>query len=177
MIILISGSSHTGKTLLAQRLIERLHYPCFSADHLKMGLIRSGLTALTPEDDEELLPFLWSVEKEIIKTAAENGQNLIIEGCYIPHGWREDFTAEYLRDIRAVWLIMSEDYIRAHFSDIKKYACAIEQRLDDSGLCCEELVSDNAKNLAECKKHGCDYLLIDGEYSPDLLAERVCGLL
>lgn len=177
MIILISGSSHTGKTLVSQRLMERLRIPYLSADHLKMGLIRSGMTALTPEDDEELLPYLWKIEREIIKTAVENTQSLIIEGCYIPQSWRGDFSEEYLRDIRAVWLIMSEEYIREHFSDIRDNADVIERRLDNSGLALDELISDNAKNLSECRKFGCPYILIDGEYSADLIAEKVTALL
>lgn len=49
MIVLITGASHTGKTVLAQKLLEKYHYPYFSLDHLKMGLIRSGYTALTPK--------------------------------------------------------------------------------------------------------------------------------
>lgn len=68
MIILICGCSHTGKTLLAQRLLEKYKYPYLSIDHLKMGLIRSGQTSLTPEDDKELTPYLWSIVKEIMKT-------------------------------------------------------------------------------------------------------------
>ena len=52
MIFLIAGASHTGKTLLAQKLLEKYKYPYLSLDLLKMGLIRSGNTALTPEDDE-----------------------------------------------------------------------------------------------------------------------------
>ena len=40
MVILITGASHTGKTLLAQRMLEKYKYPAFSIDHLKMGLIR-----------------------------------------------------------------------------------------------------------------------------------------
>jgi len=44
MIILITGASHTGKTLLAQKLLEKYKYPYLSIDHLKMGLIRSGQT-------------------------------------------------------------------------------------------------------------------------------------
>lgn len=59
MIILIAGSSHTGKTLLAQKLLETYQFPYLSIDHLKMGLIRSGYTDLTPEDDKELLHYLW----------------------------------------------------------------------------------------------------------------------
>ncbi|MDO4533893.1 MAG: adenylate kinase, partial [Coriobacteriia bacterium] len=47
MIVLITGASHTGKTLLAQRLLEERGYPYLSIDHLKMGLIRSGNTDLT----------------------------------------------------------------------------------------------------------------------------------
>ena len=51
MIILITGASHTGKTLLAQKMLEKYKYPYLSVDHLKMGLIRSGNTEVTPEDD------------------------------------------------------------------------------------------------------------------------------
>ena len=55
MIVLIAGASHTGKTLLAQRLLEKYKYPYLSIDHLKMGLIRSGNTELTPlSNDSEL---------------------------------------------------------------------------------------------------------------------------
>ena len=43
MIRLLTGSTHTGKTLLAQRLLERHGAPYLSIDHLKMGLIRSGM--------------------------------------------------------------------------------------------------------------------------------------
>lgn len=86
MIILIAGASHTGKTLLAQRLLEKYGYPYLSIDHLKMGLIRSGYTSLTPEScDRELTDYLWPVVREIIKTAIENRQNLIVEGCYTNH--------------------------------------------------------------------------------------------
>ena len=92
MIILITGASHTGKTALAQKLLETYKYPYLSIDHLKMGLIRSGNTPLTPgSDDEELTAYLWPIVREIVKTAVENGQNLIVEGCYIPFGWADDF--------------------------------------------------------------------------------------
>lgn len=82
MIILISGASHTGKTLLAQKLLEKYKYPILSIDLLKMGLIRSGNTSLTPEDDEKLEEYLWPIIREMIKTAIENKQSLIIEGAY-----------------------------------------------------------------------------------------------
>lgn len=55
MVILIAGGTHTGKTLLAQKLLAQYHYPYLSIDHLKMGLIRSGQTNLTPTDSEKAL--------------------------------------------------------------------------------------------------------------------------
>lgn len=164
MVLLIGGASHTGKTVLAQRILEERHIPYLSIDHLKMGLIRSGQTELTPMDDEKLTPYLWPIVREMVKTAIENGQNLTVEGCYIPFDWKKDFSDVYLQHIRCVFLVMSEDYIRTNFGEIRAHADAIEKRLDDSGLSMEELVRSNAAILAGCKEHGCEYILIDGEY-------------
>ena len=164
MILLIAGTSHTGKTLLAQRLLERYGYPYLSIDHLKMGLIRSGQTALTPMDpDEALTDYLWPILREMIKTAIENAQNLIIEGCYIPHDWAKDFGPEYLPHIRCRFLIMTEHYIRAHWAHIRAHANDIEQRLEDA-LSMEALIADNQKNLALGKKYCWPYLLADDRY-------------
>ncbi len=169
MIILITGASHTGKTALAQKLLERYHYPYLSIDHLKMGLIRSGHTALTPmSDDNDLTAYLWPIVREMIKTAIENKQNLIVEGCYIPFDWQKEFDKQYLEQIRYVCLVMSEGYIRRHFADIKAYADIIEERLDDSCCTPESVLKDNAQMLALAKKHKVNYVLIDDTYDIDI---------
>lgn len=169
MIILIGGASHTGKTNLAQRLLEKYKYPYLSIDHLKMGLIRSGNSQLTPMSDfMELTEFLWPIVREMIKTAFENEQNLIVEGCYIPFDWQKDLDEKYLSQIQYICLIMSERYIRSHFEDIRGYASVIEQRLDDSDCTIESVLQDNAQTLDMCKKHNANYLLIDDEYNVDL---------
>lgn len=168
MIILITGASHTGKTVLAQKLLEKYRYPYLSIDHLKMGLIRSGYTKLTPEDDDKLTEYLWPVVREMIKTAIENRQNLIIEGSYIPFDWANDFAKEYLDNIRYVCLIMSENYIKNHFNNIKKYASAIESRLDDEWCTMESVLEDNAQFLELAKKYNVKYVLIDDEYKIDI---------
>ncbi len=173
MIILISGASHTGKTALAQRLLERYHWPYLSIDHLKMGLIRSGQTELTPMDDDKLTDYLWPIVREMIKTAVENRQNLIIEGCYIPFDWKKDFSADYLEHIRSVCLIFSEQYIKGHFADIKAYGSVIEQRLDDSELSMEELIADNEANLRLCQEQNCPYILVDETYEIDFTIESM----
>lgn len=144
MVLLIAGSTHTGKTLLAQRLLERYRYPYLSIDHLKMGLIRSGQTALTPEDDRELTDYLWPIVREMVKTAIENRQNLIVEGCYIPFDWKESFSESYLAEIRYLCLVMSERYIREHFGEILSHADDIEQRLDDGHRAAANAAADAA---------------------------------
>lgn len=168
MIILIAGASHTGKTLLAQKLLDKYQYPYLSIDLLKMGLIRSRNTTLMPEDDEELTSYLWPIVSEMVKTAVENKQNLIIEGVYIPFDWKETFEDSYLEAIQYYCLIMTKEYIEHHFNDIKKYAHAIEKRMDDTYCTLESLLEDNAHNLKMCEKYNCNYLLIDGEYDVDI---------
>ena len=164
MIVLITGASHTGKTALAQKLLEKYKYPYLSMDHLKMGLIRSGNTELTPMDDAKLTEYLWPIVREMIKTAIENKQNLIIEGCYIPFDWQRDFDKEYLEYIQYYCLVMSEGYIRNHFIDIKKYANVIESRLDDEWCTMDSVLKDNAQILALAQKHKVNYILIEDNY-------------
>ena len=164
MIILITGASHTGKTALAQKLLQRYKYPYLSIDHLKMGLIRSGNTKLTPTDDNELTKYLWPIVCEMIKTAIENKQNLIVEGCYIPFDWQKDFEQKYLNNIRYYCLVMSENYIKNHFADIKKYANVIEKRLDDGWCTIQSVLADNAEMLSLAQKHKVNYILIEDKY-------------
>lgn len=168
MIILITGASHTGKTLLAQKLLTKYQYPYLSVDLLKMGLIRSENTNLTPEDDSELEVYLWPIVREMIKTAIENKQNLVVEGCYIPFSWKEDFSKEYLNEIYYHCLVMSENYIKEHFLDIKKYADEIEQRVDDTWCTINAVLEDNAHYLEMCKKYNCNYILIDKCYPVEI---------
>ena len=164
MIILITGASHTGKTALAQKLLEKYKHPYLSIDHLKMGLIRSGNTELTPMDDNSLTEYLWPIVREMIKTAIENKQNLIVEGCYISFSWQKDFGSEYLENIKYYCLVMSEKYIRNHFADIMKYANTIENRLDDEGCTMESVLEDNKEMLSLAQKHNVNYILIEDKY-------------
>ena len=168
MTLLITGASHTGKTVLAQKLLEKYKYPYLSIDHLKMGFIRSGYAKLTPEEDNELTNYLWPVVREMIKTAIENKQNLIVEGRYIPFDWSKDFEKEYLGHIKYYCLVMSEDYIRNHFASIKRYACVIEKRLDDQWCTLETVLEDNAQFLELAQKYNVNYILIDDKYEINL---------
>ena len=130
-----------------------------------MGLIRSGYTQLTPmSDDEKLTEYLWPVVMEMIKTAIENKQNVIVEGCYIPFDWANYFEKEYLENIRYYCLVMCEKYIKTRFADIKKYANIVENRLDDEWCTLESVLEENEKILSNVQKFGTNFILIDEKY-------------
>lgn len=169
MVVLITGASHTGKTALAQKLLEQYKYPYLSIDHLKMGLIRSGHTSLTPISREnDLTEYLWPIVCEIIKTVIENGQNLIVEGCYIPFDWDHSFDREYLDHIKYYCLVMSENYIKHHFSDIKNNAGIIENRMDDEYCTIENILKDNKYILEQCSRYKVNCIYIDEKYQIDV---------
>lgn len=169
MIILIAGSTHTGKTLLAQKILEKYSIPYLSLDHLKMGLIRSGKIILTPLDKEDLITEeVWPIAREIIKTAIENNQNLTIEGCYIPFDWKKDFDEKYLYEIFYCSIVFSEEYIEKNFENIKKYGSIIEKRIEDSYCDIQLLKEENNRNLEGCLKYGLNYILVTDNYNVDL---------
>ena len=176
MIILIGGSSHVGKTLLAQKLMERLKIPYLSLDHLKMMFIRGGLTDLTVEDDYKMRYFLWPYAAELIKTAVENDQNMIVEGCYIPSEWRDRFDNEYLKDIKCFFITMSEDYLRNNFDKLSEHACVIERRIDDQ-IDLTRLINCSREFKEECEEHDIPVLEITDRYDIDEITERALKLI
>ena len=157
--------------------MELVHIPYLSIDHLKMGLIRSRQCRLNAlSEDDALMQYLWPIVREMIKTALENEQHLIIEGCYIPWDWQKDFSADELNRIRFICLLMSDAYLCAHFDEVKKHADVIEKRRDDD-CTLEGVRQDNARMRqlcalydlphvlsviptilpGSCKKHGSDF--------------------
>ena len=172
MIIIITGASHTGKTLLAQKMLEKYKFPYLSIDHLKMGLIRSGNTHLTPADDDELTGYLWPIVREMIITAMENEQDLIVEGCYIPYDWRDSFDTDQQSEIRFICLAMTDAYIDSHFGDIMDHGCDIESRLDDSGCTAEWLKACNREVISGFQDVGEQIVLIEDDYE-ETIAESL----
>ena len=174
MVILITGASHTGKTLLAQRMLEMYKYPYLSIDHLKMGLIRSGKTNLTPEDDDALTDELWPIVREMIMTAIENQQNLIVEGGYIPINWRDSFDEQYLDSIRFICLAFTDEFIDIHFDEIREHRSDIEARQDDADCTIASLKDDNRRYIDGIKTAGEKVFLIRTDY--EQMIQSVLGL-
>lgn len=176
MVILIGGASHTGKTLLASELVKKLHFSCVSMDHLKMGFIRTGRTGLTVFDDENMIDFLWPFVAEMIKTAIENQQNMIVEGCYIPEGWKNSFSEKYLLHIREVFLVMQECYLQNNFGKVLEYGSVIEKRLcKESKL--ENLIAENKKTREQCLRDKSSFIEISDSYDMDKVLKSTMEII
>jgi hypothetical protein len=100
----------------------------------------------------------------MIKTAIENNQNLIVEGCYVPYDYKKDFDYDYLKEIKEYFLIMSTKYIINNYDNIVEFASVIENRIKDE-VSQTELIIDNKKNLDKCIEYNLNYILIDDEYN------------
>ena len=111
----------------------------------------------------------------MMKTAIENRQHLIVEGCYVPFDWRQDFNEEYLESIRFICLAMTDDYIDTYFDKIKEHGSDIEMRLDDSCCTIAALKADNRKYIDGCRKAGERIVLIDADYEQTI--NSVLGLI
>lgn len=176
MIILIGGSSHVGKTYLAQKLLEKLKYPYLSLDHLKMMFIRCGLTDLTVEDDYDMRYFLWPYAAELIKTAIENEQNMIVEGCYIPSEWREQFGEEYLKNIKCFFITMSEEYLRKNTDSVIANASVVECRIEEE-VDIERLIKCSKEFKEEAEKFDIPVIEITDKYDIDVIMKKALDII
>ncbi|GIN99141.1 hypothetical protein J6TS1_50110 [Siminovitchia terrae] len=172
MIILISAVGSTGKTLMAQKLLERYHIPYLSIDHLKMGLYRGDKhCGFTPLDNTEVIgDNLWPILKGIIMTNIENEQHIIIEGCYILPHYLKDFDINYSEKIISVFLGFSTNYIQENFEGrIVKYRNAVELRGWPEERTIKELIKEHKEFKAQCLQAGVRYFEIENDYDKEIL--------
>jgi len=170
MIILIVAESSTGKTQMAQNLLEIYKVPYFSIDHLKMGIYKTDRNCgFEPTSDNEIIEGkLWPIIKAMITTCIDNGQNLIVEGCYVSPGRLAEFGAEYSKEIIPVFMGFTENYVRNHFlSDIIPYRSVIERRPYPEGRTAEEIIHNNAALRQRCAEEGVCFFDIDEDYEKD----------
>ena len=166
MIVLVGGESHTGKTLMAQKLLEKYKYPYTSLDHIKMGIIRGYENCgFTPYDSEAVISEnLWGVIKGIIDTCIENKQNIIIEGCYLP----PEKVADISHNVIAVYIVFSNLYINKNFEKIINYENIIEKRKFKEERRINEFIIENKEVERKCIESKLPYFEIKYNYQEEI---------
>lgn len=178
MVILLGGYSCTGKTLLANRLMKELKVPYFSMDYLKMAIFRSDESCgFRPMDsDEHIADKIWPIVKEMIYTYIENGQDMIIEGCYVMPEAVSKLNPDYMNEIYPIFIGFSETYIRTHFQEkIIAYKGAIEEGepIDERPM--EHFIEQHASIKMRTEQNGFRFYEINDDYGKSM--ERVFNVL
>jgi 2-phosphoglycerate kinase len=172
MVILIGGVSCTGKTVMAQNLLEKYKIPYLSIDHVKMGLIRGSKYCdfSATDDDVELSYKLWPIVKGIVMTNIENRQHIIIEGCYLPPEHIRDFEPEYLEQIIPLYIGFSRDYLQKYFdSGIIEHRSEIEQKDCDDYMNQDNFIKLHSRMKELCKKNNAKFFEINDDYVGEMV--------
>lgn len=167
MIILIGGVSHTGKTYMAQKLLEKYKIPYLSLDHLKMGLFRGGLPCgfSILDKDEVIAEALWPVVEGIIRTNIENDQQIIIEGCYLPPQRVRKLKDEFPLDIIEVYICFTEAYLVSNFdTQILRHRRVIEKRIEDEDRSIDDFVREHKKMRHLCVENNLKVFDVNSGY-------------
>ena len=172
MVILIGGVSCTGKTVMAQKLLEKYKIPYLSIDHIKMGLIRGSKYCdfSATDGDDELTNKLWPIVKGIIKTNIENRQHIIIEGCYLHPEDIRNFEPEYLEQIIALYIGFSKDYLEKYFdSGIVEHRSEIEQKDYDDYMNRDDFIKLHSQFKDLCKSNNAKFFEINDDYVGEMI--------
>jgi putative acetyltransferase len=171
MVILIGGTSRTGKTLLSQKLMEKYKFPYLSIDHIKMGIFRGWSNCdFTPESEDEIITHkLWPIIKGIIMTNIENDQNIIIEGVNLPYSIN-DLEKEYSSKIIFCKICFSEEYIKNNLQkNIIKYENVIENRMSDFEYSINKFIEENEIIKNNCIENNLKYFEIKENYENEII--------
>lgn len=168
MVVLIGGVSHTGKTYLAQQLLERHKIPYLSLDHLKMGLIRGAINCgfTADDDDATISTSMWPVVEGIIRTNIENRQHIIIEGCYLPPFAVKSLKGEYPQQIIECYLGFSENYVRKNFEKlILPHRNVVEHRKYPENRSASDFIEEHLRLKELCEVSRLNYFEVDKEHT------------
>ncbi len=171
MVILIGGNGCTGKTLMAQKLLEKYKIPYLSIDHLKMGLYRGDANCgFTPLDSNELIgEKLWPIIKGVIMTNIENKQSIIIEGCYLLPHFVKEIDKSYQEEIVSVFLGFSAKYVEVNYkSKIIQHRNAIEKRFYFEDRALIQFISEHDEFRRKCIENGVNYFEIENDYGEEI---------
>lgn len=163
MVILLGGVSHSGKTFLSKKLIDKYKIPCTSLDHIKMGMIRGcndcGFSAV--DSDEIIAEKMWGFIEGFIITCLENKQNTILEGCYFPC---EKVRKLLCDDLAVIFIVLSKQYIIENFEKIIKYENVVEDRKFPESREIEFFINENERIKEQCIKYELPYFEITGDF-------------
>ena len=165
MLYLISGSSRSGKTLIAKRMLQEKNIPYLSLDWLMMGF-NSGM----PEQGIHHL--LWPGEiarrvcgflQGMIDNMIFDGMDYVLEGEAMLPELIAELVKNYPEQIKAVFLGFTNIDIEQKLSEIRNFSRDENDWLTKKS---DEYIKDHISNMIqhsimikeECDKYGLSYV-------------------
>ena len=172
MLYLISGTSRSGKTLIARKLLADRQIPYLSLDWLMMGfndgIPEYGIHHLLWPNEiaEKMGPFLQGM----IENMLFDGMDYVIEGeAMLPH-LIADLIEKHPGKIKAMFLGYTEIDVENKVALVKEHSAREDDWLTSKS---DEYISDHIGNMIAysktikegCEKHGLPYFDTSEDFS------------
>jgi len=164
MLFLVSGTSRSGKTLIARKILADKQIPYLSLDWLMMGfndgIPEYGIHHLLWPNEiaEKMAPFLLGV----IDSMLVDGMDYVIEGEAMLPRLAADLIAKHPGKIKVVFLGYTEIEVKNKVALVKKHDVGENDWLTNES---DDYISDHVKNMIAyskmiktgCEEHGLSY--------------------
>ncbi|KUP37653.1 adenylate kinase [Bacillus halotolerans] len=165
MLYLIGGSSRSGKTTTAKRMLAETKIPYFSLDYLMMG-IANGVPEMevNPTDgDLKNGQRLWKIMNPLMTAMVENKIDYVIEGVQLIPSHVSKFEQRYLGNVKTCFIGIAEIDIENSIDKMKFYSSMTEndglRNLDHLQIKSElkRIKTDSIRIKEECQKYNLQY--------------------
>ena len=177
MLFLVSGTSRSGKTLVARKILVDKKIPYLSLDWLMMGF-NNGIPEygihhlLWPNEiAERMEPFL----RGVIDTMLVDGMDYVIEGEAMRPRWVAELIEKHPDDVRAVFVGYIDIDVEDKVALVKEHTSGETDWLTSES---DAYIRDHIGNMiaysktikTECEQHGLSYIDTSDDFSRAIAA-------
>ena len=175
MIYIISGSSRSGKTIVAKKLMRQINIPYLSLDWLVMGFT-NGIPEYGIHDKlwpDEIAEKIWNYLEAMLESMIWSGAEIIIEGEAILPKLISKFSKKHPGKIKICYIGYSNVSVDKKVSEIYAHSVGKNDWLTKEP---RAYVEDHTANMITysrriekaCKKYGLRYFDTSEEFTETL---------
>lgn len=160
MIYVLGGTARSGKTTTARLFTEHTGISRFSADVLKMGLVRGAPEfGVDVYDDAGTAVKLWPILRGMMRTCFEEQEDVLFEGYYL----LPDYVAELRQDLgdqlRACFLGFCDVDTETKIAELRQHSPGgwTSDDDDEAVRMAEKLKDDSRRIRDDCARLGFRY--------------------
>jgi adenylate kinase family enzyme len=175
MIYVISGTSRSGKTMMANKILEEKKIPYMSLDWLVMGFT-NGIPEYGIHDKlfpDEIAKKFWSFLEGMCENMIWTDKDYVLEGEAVLPELISELTEKYPDRIRVCFVGYTDIDIEKKVEDVKRYSTGENDWLSNKN---DEYISNHITNMVEhskmimkdCKDYNLKYFDTSKDFIPTL---------